>query len=1000
MAPKSNNIVFKGKTYEIGRDKKYKSIVQVATALNVSTNDLKKYRESTNSKRIIVKPNGESLEIDLKQKKLPLILRNFGIKTFKNKDLIKDNNVITRQKKDILIQDTLATGVDLKVFIQVKFKGKISETVIEREFGFNKNYRTGGDLTIGTGEDVIPIIYDEIVKNKYKDVPFNNKPINIAIGLAQGIAGQQPDYIRYPKEVFITEVKIYRNKQGGQIIESKQSLNIRDMILREDKPPNISNLYNNVIENDNWKHCIHDFLKDVYKKHFSEETYKKLHTTNDILKFCIEKNIKMIAYDITGKCIASNYPELKSKLKNLYFIAYNNHLYPFKNQYLDENKQVIKDIQIIDNINEKIIEILKLGRYVAKASLFGGKIVSFVDNGIKYIDNPEYMKCKEILEKFGLADKIFDGIKLISLGKILKNLYVDKCDKSVFFNHSRFSKCGFVYQNDSLEGDFKTIDANKSYPSCLKDLNYLIRIDMIKDKMVDDLTLNEDHYLYIVEPEQSSILIPDTNIYTGEFLKYCKNEGLKFRILEKITTSIIDNHYKFMIEDLYKKLDEKTFKEIINPLIGTFENQTKKTLSHFKKFVNNDELQTIGENEFIETLSDNLHYVFFASEKIDIYNRKPISIQIKDESRKRVYLMMKDLKLDDTNIKSINTDSISYIGNLPNKNKLGRDLGMWKVINYKPINATFNYSNTRITIVDESINDNIFGMCYAGTGKSYKIINEHLKNLTDYIVLTPSHSSLKEYRNKKYNCSVIQKYELFDITPREQTIIIDEAGMCSRNALHLILKWHHMGKRLILYGDFNQLLPIGEETPLDSMLYKYFLFKNVEELKTNYRNNFPIEYYDKIINGKMNNIEQIIKYRIKESNNVICFRNKTCDKYNKIISKKLGIIDKFSIGAKVICNTNELGKEYDIYNKFIFTVIEDLGDKVKLDNNLIIDKKIMDKKDTHGKEYFTLAYARTLHSVQGETLDDLYFPDEDLYLVDNRFTYTLLSRLKGDIYSE
>ena len=33
-----------------------------------------------------------------------------------------------------------------------------------------------------------------------------------------------------------------------------------------------------------------------------------------------------------------------------------------------------------------------------------------------------------------------------------------------------------------------------------------------------------------------------------------------------------------------------------------------------------------------------------------------------------------------------------------------------------------------------------------------------------------------------------------------------------------------------------------------------------EELKTNYRNNFPIEYYDKIINGKMNNIEQAIGY--------------------------------------------------------------------------------------------------------------------------------------------
>ena len=64
MAPKSNNIVFKGKTYEIGRDKKYKSIVQVATALNVSTNDLKKYRESTNTKRIFVKEEINSMPLE------------------------------------------------------------------------------------------------------------------------------------------------------------------------------------------------------------------------------------------------------------------------------------------------------------------------------------------------------------------------------------------------------------------------------------------------------------------------------------------------------------------------------------------------------------------------------------------------------------------------------------------------------------------------------------------------------------------------------------------------------------------------------------------------------------------------------------------------------------------------------------------------------------------------------------------------------------------------
>ena len=46
----------------------------------------------------------------------------------------------------------------------------------------------------------------------------------------------------------------------------------------------------------------------------------------------------MIAFDINGNVIKSNYPTKKNKLKNMIYVAYNNHLYPLKNQYLKKKK--------------------------------------------------------------------------------------------------------------------------------------------------------------------------------------------------------------------------------------------------------------------------------------------------------------------------------------------------------------------------------------------------------------------------------------------------------------------------------------------------------------------------------------------------------------------------------------------------------------------------------------------------------------------------------------
>lgn len=51
------------------------------------------------------------------------------------------------------------------------------------------------------------------------------------------------------------------------------------------------------------------------------------------------------------------------------------------------------------------------------------------------------------------------------------------------------------------------------------------------------------------------------------------------------------------------------------------------------------------------------------------------------------------------------------------------------------------------------------------------------------------------------------------------------------------------------------------------------------------------------------------------------------------------------------------------------------------------------KIDINHLRHFEFGYARTLHSVQGESLKSYYYPEEDLipFFIDNRSAYTLIS---------
>jgi hypothetical protein len=478
------------------------------------------------------------------------------------------------------------------------------------------------------------------------------------------------------------------------------TMTLDNMILRQAEPLNIDNIYNEIINEKRVEHCIHDYMFKLYPKHSKTENQKnkirQLHTTNDIYEWCKKYNIKMIALDYNRNVIKANYPSKKNKLKNIIYMAFNNHLYPLKNPYLKKKKVDKFTVRIIGDTKSKLIEFLEEGILPTEIKINReGIISSFIVENICYSDNTEYDKCKEILEKFGLKDKLTVGTKLSHLGNIIEELYrQDNNAKSFFPFGSDFNKGGYNYNNEDLELEenavFQTIDKNKSYSYELSQLPYLITCDIKyhKSRKINEL-LNPHkitpHYLYTIDIDCPTLHLPNNDYFEGNTLIKAREEGINFRIIEEQETETTPNYFKEMVKDLFDKLDNDTFKKIMNIHIGKFEmSNMLHNYIEYDKLLGNDELKTFNGQVF--SLNDEYSIGCKQSSSINIFNKKPIAVQIKDRSRLRLFNMMKTLGLKNSDIKQVKTDSITfkkinddYTGYIHN------NLSGWKIEDYSAI---------------------------------------------------------------------------------------------------------------------------------------------------------------------------------------------------------------------------------------------------------------------------------------------------------------------------
>lgn len=952
-------ITYKGKNYIYSNQEELEKKIKLTGEQIAKIN---------NVKYIINKDTGKIDKFALKGK--PLILKEFGIKNITNAKLLSNS-----------------------VSLKRKIGNKINNITIQDDF---INYGNKINIIVElTQTDTYPSTENEW---KHKTIFEYDGIINSRI--------EFEDYLRIKAEGF-RHPNAYAHKVDGYIIYNKTGTEFKltDMGLKDDKPLKIS-IFNDDIEliEDN-TNCVKTLLKKKYKK-ISAKTIDALGddngvSTTQIKNFCKTYNIKMIAYDINKNIIDSFQPEkINKSYSALIYLAYNNHIYELENDYLTKSKpKPILNYEYVEELHKKFISFLRSRILPENIKLNGSDFTSFTVKNTLYHNNKDFDTVKEILDKLGLSDKFMPDLTLTNISDIIERLYIKTGINSIFPYFTNNSG-GYNYYNDKIDDDdlrLTTIDQNKHYAYILKQLKYLLKCDIKTSKHIIKPKEILNDWIYIAQPKISNILMPSLDYYTGEHLIYCASEKVPFDVLEGLECERIDiNYFSEMIDDLYNKLDEKTFKNIIVCMIGRFDNKElgAHKYTKFIKIANNDERERTPNTEYVK-LTEEFSLMFNVYDLPNkFYSRKPIKMQIIEGSRKEVYEKMKELNLNENdNIKQIKTDAITYIST--KKINDDKNLGGWKIqkdtLYFKEDKG---YINNDITFEIEGINkNNELYEDYAGSGKTHYIINNLLPKLDDFICLSPSHSSLRSYRQNKINSQVIQYYTLNNKIPTENNIIVDEIGMCGGLAMDMLLKCALLGKNIYSFGDFKQLEPVNGKACNGSIFNKLMYGDKLFSLGTNYRNDFTTEYYDYLLNTKQITklYKEIDKYNTKnyyEAEIIICFTNEKRQLYNKNMLEynKLKWGD---INTRICCKTNDL-RDLNIYNNFYYTITG------KEDNKIIIDDGIEQKRITEEQlnKYFEGGYCRTLYNIQGEACNTFFYPQDEYKFLDNRALYTLISRLK------
>jgi len=940
------------------------------------------------------------------------IMKEWGLSRLQNKQkMITQNKTIYRGKVVVFksLDDLYDNKTVINLMFSVTMKMRVSDTTITRtkQFMYNGKIPTEDEAKAfvdkNAAEYATPIVGDdgvEKVEIDYSIISEDNNHLEFT----------------FKEDGKMQDIKPYTIKQlySGDIIDIKPTEN-----------------------------CVRDYIREIFKKGKKYEHIYKLVdglgtkegvSPNELLIFCKTHNIKNIIYDINGNIITSFYPSKITINKSIIGIYYNGHFTPINNIYLNKQKPPTEQIQqtrheITENFNKLLTnkEIpLNIKLYISNEGII---INEYEYDGKKYFGNDKYNECKDILSIFGIEDKIFNNINYSNISDSFDAL-LKEGEVSSFFpiktNITAYNWSNPLYDTEEkinkVYKKLKAIDANKLYSHILRRLRQLPCVDYKQAKINYNISFDniQNDYIYLCKPTNSHILMPATDYYDGLYLKQIKEDYTDYEILHEMEIQMKNNHYAVLIDTLYDKIKDKdAAKDIINRMIGKMNAQGGVyTDSKIIKVCNEQEMTESGETSTYMKYNDDIYFQTEIESTVHtVKNKRLIRAMVIRYANKYVFDKMKEMKLTTEKIIRIKTDEITFINDgefQKIQKQLDKDIiGGWKNADIKPASEYIykpqTVCNNNISKDAHDNTRNILNNCYAGSGKTFEIINKLIQEIKErnesFIVLCPTHSTVKDYKRANIRCSVIQLYTHYsNIIPKEKNIIIDEIGLCDDKAHELIYKCSLLSKNIYAYGDFKQLLPVNQTRHYNSPEYINYMFGTIVENSNNYRNNFTKEYYDSLINEKVDIREELRKHfniskDYTKADVILCHSNTQCTEYNKLmlLYHKL---NKFDVGAKIICTTNTCKtlRELGIFNKFSYIIQKYDYNTVYLDDTDTAGNQICFNKNLLNSN-FESNYAMNFYNAQGQQFKSIYVPENSINNphMSGRMAYTIISRLKEDI---
>lgn len=1038
-----NVVQFKGKNWY------YTNVTDLARQLNIDNNTANKLINGPDT-RVITNKKFDVDKINIKNPDRAILKREYGITNIGNKELIngidRKNGTVSAEKFD---NDYLVNSMVINVDVYVSF--------------YNFDVK---QLLKNTGKDLLAtnnILDNEFIKKyvdqtklndfiKYGDIQLRNvstlvKSSNNLQPTIEDISESSLNEARkiYGDNVlFIIEHPIGRFSQ--KTMEYKDGYVSHQNVFQLDEWANIE--YNNIADEKDT--CAVKFFADRYPNLYWE--LKKIETENgiklsDCMNFCDSYLIPYQWYHISGKLLHEKKYDNTKKSGIVYGIIYNGHLHPtsggkpLKRIPKEINKKLVingcEKLECFLNKNIlpssiKVADINKNSHPGSNLELFLN-IKSFIVKNTKYICNMEYTKCKNILEKMGYPEYMKDDTIINNIPRILEKILVKKPAISFFPEKDTYRTNALTYkcklkkeiETDINHRNISAIDKNKAYSWALYELPYLITFDYRTNNINNEPIDIQDHNLYWCVPKYYSADMPNSSFNPGYDVKRYQKIGIEFTIKTELVCDVIPNYYRQIIDIMLKNMDEKDFKTSMVILIGCFEKKIGMKYSYkFNGIFNNDSKMNSG---YYTNIGDH-KACYECKPKYDgIRDNFAIAVQIKNKVRNELCDTIKSLELKDEDIIGINTDCIIYKGELPKKLDSKNFFGWKKIsVDINKIPEFKNLDDDRSEFrYDKMVYNNgksrILHDQYAGAGKTTfiikKLVPELIRRGISYIVLTPSHETLHDYKKSKINCEIFQHFVFVNkYVPVEEYIIIDEIGFLDSKCHDVLYKFMISGKHLECFGDFKQLLSVDGKS-YNQKHYLNYMFNKIDTSYTNYRNNFTIDYYDRLRHGqKEYNIEKVHEWssEYNEAELIISYRKKTKKIYNELMLKKLGK-KPYDIDTQIICNKNNLMKKYGIYNHQRFTIIHEYfvynkiivgkGEHKKVKIILTLISKLQDE---YGNTYkipkkivkknFEHSYCMNIHQVQGRTLNSYHWCEEDnFWLTEGRVAYTVVSRLKQKI---